>query len=94
MAARMIAATPALHEGVDVLKIAHHGARNGGTVLIDGLRPRLAVISVGADNDYGHPHPMIVEALETAGVPTARTDELGSFLIRIAGNRLEVRPLG
>lgn len=94
MAARMIAATPALHEGVDVLKIAHHGARNGGTVLIDGLHPRLAVISVGADNDYGHPHPMIVRALETAGVPTARTDELGSFLIRIAGNRLEVRPLG
>ncbi|KQO00903.1 hypothetical protein ASF21_11425 [Arthrobacter sp. Leaf234] len=94
MAARMLGATPALRPGVDVLKIAHHGARNGGTVLIDGLDPRLAVISVGADNDYGHPHPTIVDALDAAGVPTARTDELGSFLIRIDGSRLEVRPIG
>ncbi|MUK03322.1 MBL fold metallo-hydrolase [Vibrio cholerae] len=93
-AATMLSALPAVAQGeVDILKIAHHGARNGGSTLIDAVDPRLAVISVGEDNDYGHPHPTIVEALARRDIATARTDELGSFLVRIVGSTMEVRPL-
>ncbi len=93
-AARMLSAMPAVADGgVDILKVAHHGARNGGSMVIEAVEPQLALISVGADNDYGHPHPTIVEALTRADIATARTDELGSFLVRIVGSTMEVRPL-
>lgn len=86
---------PALAEGsVDVLKIAHHGARNGGTAIIDAVRPSLALISVGRDNDYGHPHPATLEALGADGIAVARTDDLGSFSVDIVGTKLEVRATG
>ncbi len=43
---------------VDVLKVAHHGSDDAGLgPLLDRTSPRLAVISVGADNPYGHPTP-------------------------------------
>lgn len=86
---------PVLEEGsVDVLKIAHHGARNGGTAVIDAVRPSLALISVGRDNDYGHPHPATLEALGADGIAVARTDDLGSFRVDIVGTKLEVRATG
>ncbi|MGW6173034.1 ComEC/Rec2 family competence protein [Arthrobacter sp. NPDC055138] len=75
---------------VDVLKISHHGARNGGTALITGLRPAAALISVGAENDYGHPAAEILSALRTAGVQVLRTDQLGTVLLDADGGKLSV----
>ncbi|MBG6225569.1 competence protein ComEC [Arthrobacter sp. CAN_A2] len=93
-AAALLGVDPGLAErGVDILKIAHHGARNGGTELIDAVRPRLALISVGEDNEYGHPHPVILDALGGAGIAAARTDELGSFTVQVVGTTVEARPL-
>ncbi|MEX5302741.1 ComEC/Rec2 family competence protein [Kocuria sabuli] len=77
---------------VDVLKVSHHGARNGGTAIIDAASPRLAVVSVGRDNDYGHPHPQILAHLEDAGVPLVRTDEHGSVHLLREGARLRAVP--
>ena len=74
----------------DVLKVSHHGARNGGTRLIDAVDPVLAVISVGADNTYGHPHPSITEALQDRGAAVARTDQHGALWIRKHGSRIAV----
>ncbi|MDN5700089.1 MAG: ComEC/Rec2 family competence protein [Kocuria sp.] len=74
----------------DILKVSHHGARNGGTRLIDTVDPALAVISVGADNTYGHPHPSITEALQDSGSSVARTDQHGSLWIRKDGSRISV----
>ena len=48
----------------DHVAVAHYGARNGSTALTEKPKPRLALISVGADNDYGHPGPEILEVLE------------------------------
>ena len=93
-AAELLGVAPGLADrGVDILKIAHHGARNGGTALIDAVGPRLALISAGKDNEYGHPHPGILDALDRAGIAAARTDELGSFTVHVAGATVEVRPL-
>lgn len=74
----------------DILKVSHHGARNGGTKLIDAADPALAVISVGEDNTYGHPHPVITQALQDGGAAVARTDQNGSLWIRKDGSRISV----
>ncbi|MFI7482318.1 ComEC/Rec2 family competence protein [Kocuria sp. M1R5S2] len=78
---------------VDVLKVSHHGARNGGTAVIDAASPRLAVVSVGRDNDYGHPHPSILAHLERSGVPLLRTDEHGGVALLREEQRLLAVPL-
>ncbi|MBE0009792.1 MULTISPECIES: ComEC/Rec2 family competence protein [unclassified Arthrobacter] len=91
-AAALLLENPDLVErGVQILKVAHHGAQNGGLELARAVRPRLAMISAGRDNDYGHPHPSITAGLSAAGIAVARTDELGSFLVSIQDNSLRVR---
>jgi competence protein ComEC len=69
---------------VDVLKVAHHGSEDAGLgPLLDRTRPRLAVISVGSGNSYGHPTPQTLGTLERHGVPTLRTDEDGTVGIDV-----------
>ena len=77
---------------VDILKISHHGARNGGTAILDQVRPRTAVISVGRGNDYGHPAPEILSALERLRVPVFRTDQIGTIVVDLAEGSFAVRP--
>jgi competence protein ComEC len=92
---RLLAAQPELgRNGVTILKVAHHGARNGGTEIVEALRPRLALISAGEGNDYGHPHPQVLAGLKDLAVFAARTDRLGSFTVSIRAGALEVRSLG
>ncbi|WP_309079788.1 ComEC/Rec2 family competence protein [Zhihengliuella sp.] len=82
---------------VDVLKVAHHGARNGGLEILDAARPEAAIVSVGADNSYGHPAPEIRAGFRKAGVPLFRTDEHGTLLLSVEngseGPELVVRSL-
>ncbi|RLY94980.1 ComEC/Rec2 family competence protein [Kocuria tytonicola] len=73
---------------VDVLKVSHHGARNGGTDIVHDTHPALAVISVGKDNSYGHPHPQTLAALHEVGAAVARTDQNGALWIRREGGRV------
>ena len=77
-----------VHPGdVDVLKVAHHGSEDAGLVrLLSEAEPELALISVGADNPYGHPSPATLDALAEAGVPVLRTDT-GGELVLTAGRR-------
>jgi competence protein ComEC len=70
---------PGLH--VDVLKVPHHGSRYQDLPFLQSLRARLAVISVGADNDYGHPAPETVAALAATGERVLRTDRDGSVAV-------------
>lgn len=77
---------------VDVLKVAHHGSDDAGLgALLDRTRPRLAVISVGAGNSYGHPTAGTLATLAQHGVRTLRTDRDGNVAIEVSRDRIEVR---
>jgi len=74
---------------LDVLKVAHHGSRTATTdTLVVALRPRIAVISVGTDNDYGHPAPETLARLENVDTEVYRTDLDGSVEISTDGSDL------
>jgi competence protein ComEC len=69
---------------VDVLKVAHHGSDDAGLgALLDRARPRLAVISVGEGNPYGHPTAGTIATLRRHHVPVLRTDEDGDVVIDV-----------
>jgi competence protein ComEC len=69
---------------VDVLKVAHHGSDDAGLgPLLERIRPQLAVISVGADNPYGHPTRGTLSTLAAHRVPTLRTDRDGDVVIDV-----------
>jgi hypothetical protein len=54
------------------------------------VRPRVAVISAGEDNPYGHPSPELLEQLENAGVGVLRTDRNGAVGVLTDGTALQV----
>jgi competence protein ComEC len=69
---------------VEVLKVAHHGSEDPGLDgLLDRSIPTLAVVSVGAENPYGHPAPATLAELADHDVPVARTDLAGSLTIDV-----------
>jgi competence protein ComEC len=69
---------------VDLLKVSHHGSEDAGLVgLLDHVVPKLAVISVGDENPYGHPAPPTLAELRGHGVPTLRTDEDGTVIVDV-----------
>jgi competence protein ComEC len=75
----------------DVLKVAHHGSTTSTSApFLAAVHPRLALISVGAHNSYGHPGAEVLDALRSAGVQTLRTDLSGTIVARTDGRRLEV----
>lgn len=64
----------------DVLKVAHQGAKDGlDEDFLKRVSPKLAVISVGKNNRYGHPHTETLEELKNAGVEIKRTDRDGTI---------------
>jgi competence protein ComEC len=75
---------------VDVLKVAHHGSAYQDPDLIRRVAPRLALISCGKDNPYGHPAPSTVAALRAGGAVVLRTDEDGALAVAGAGGGLSV----
>jgi len=66
---------------VDVLKVPHHGSRYQDPAWIDSLGARVAVVSVGKNNDYGHPAASTIDLLQRAGMPIARTDQDGGVAV-------------
>jgi competence protein ComEC len=80
---------------VDVLKVAHHGSEDSGLdALLDRTTPRLAVISVGAGNPYGHPAAATLAELARHGVQTLRTDRRGTIELDVDQNSFVVRAGG
>lgn len=67
---------------ISVLKVSHHGSANAsGEALLEQINPRVAVISCGRNNVYGHPHKEVLERLEAAGSMTWITAESGAVTV-------------
>lgn len=75
---------------VDVVKVPHHGSRYQDGRMLSGLGARVALVSVGADNDYGHPAPSTLTALEHAGALVGRTDQDGDVAVVVDEGRLRL----
>ncbi|XVS65843.1 DNA internalization-related competence protein ComEC/Rec2 [Actinosynnema sp. CA-299493] len=65
----------------DVLKVPHHGSRYSSPAFLAAVRPRIALVSVGADNRYGHPSRVLVDALTSRGALVLRTDRDGDTAV-------------
>jgi competence protein ComEC len=73
---------------VDVVKVPHHGSRYQDLDWLDSLHARLAVVSVGADNDYGHPAAETLDDLTEHGTEVLRTDQDGDVVVVVRDGRL------
>ena len=83
---------PDANLAADVLKVAHHGSATSSTAsFLDAVRPRLALVSVGAGNMYGHPSPTVVARLRATGADVRRTDADGTLVIRTDGRTIQVQ---
>jgi competence protein ComEC len=77
---------------VALYKVAHHGSRTASSdALLAACAPGVAVISVGADNTYGHPSPDTVARLVAHGASVLQTDRDGTVTATISGGRVDVR---
>ncbi len=80
---------------VDVLKVAHHGSATAtSAALLAATRPAVALISVGAGNDYGHPAPPTLARLRQVGAHVYRTDLDGRLDVRFNSSGVTVSATG
>ena len=71
---------------IDVLKVSHHGSNTGtSAAFLNAIKPKIALISCGKDNYYGHPHDDVITANDY-GVKVYRSDEMGMVKIVYYGN--------
>lgn len=73
----------------DVLKLGHHGSHTSSSVLwLEKVKPQIAIISVGKNNRYGHPHQDILENLKFLSIPYLTTYEEGNIIFKTDGETL------
>jgi len=75
---------------VDVLKVAHHGSAFQDPTFLTAVDPAIALVSVGAGNDYGHPNPAVLAGLTREGARVLRTDQVGDIAVAIDDGELTV----
>jgi competence protein ComEC len=86
-AERRMAQSPA-----QILKVPHHGSKSSSSAgFIAAVAPRLAVVSAGYRNRFGHPHPAVLDRLRAAGVRLYRTDRDGAVTVSTDGSSIWVR---
>ena len=77
------------HLSADVLKVGHHGsASSSSAAFLNKVSPKYAVISVGADNSYGHPTQEALTRLTKSGAKVYRTDLQGDIVAKSNGKKV------
>jgi competence protein ComEC len=74
----------------DVIKIAHHGSRYQSSDFANWANAEVAVISVGKNNDYGHPAQETISLYELTGSKVFRTDTMGDLVISVQDSKIRV----
>lgn len=78
-------------QDITLLKVAHHGSKNStGTAFLRETAPKIALISSGRDNRYGHPHVELLERLEKQECVIYRTQHSGAVTVRVRKDRVTV----
>lgn len=78
-------------EKTNVLKVGHHGSSTStNEEFLKQVSPQIAIISVGKDNNYGHPSDEIIKRLEQEGISIYRTDEKGTIVITSDGKQNQI----
>ena len=80
------AVTAGLDLRADVLKVAHHGSARQSPDFLTATGARMALVSVGAGNSYGHPAARTVDALGLLGMRVMRTDRNGAVAVVVLGD--------
>ena len=76
----------------DVLKVGHHGSKTSSSkAFLESVKPSIAVISCGKDNQYGHPHKTTLNKLSEIGAEIVRTDESGTIIIATDGKGWQLK---
>lgn len=80
---------------VDVLKVPHHGSKTSSTpAFLQAVKPEFAVMSLGKDNRYGHPHREVTQRYVASHIPVRRTDQEGTLVYRTDGETIwQEKPL-
>ncbi|GAA0738497.1 MBL fold metallo-hydrolase [Clostridium oceanicum] len=74
----------------DVLKVGHHGSRTSTVSnFLEKVNPKYAVVSVGKDNDYRHPHQGVMDRLKSKNINVYRTDENGTVIATSDGKTIK-----
>lgn len=75
----------------DILKVAHHGSNSSTQIkFLNEVVPKIAIISAGLDNKYGHPHQEVIDRLNAKNIKIFRTDKDGNILIETDGINIKV----
>ncbi|MGX6605083.1 ComEC/Rec2 family competence protein [Micromonosporaceae bacterium Da 78-11] len=74
----------------DILKVAHHGSAYQEPRFLDAVDPAVALVSVGLDNDYGHPNAALLARLSAGGARVLRTDQAGDLAVVATAQGLAV----
>ena len=88
---REVLSNSAISPKADVLKVAHHGSRTStSNAFLQTVAPKVALISLGAGNDYHYPHKSTLDRLKKAGIKILRTDEKGTVVISTNGKEMNI----
>ena len=84
-----------IHENKDVrstvLKVGHHGSKTSSSKeFIETVKPEYAVFCVGANNNFGHPRPEVIELIKDSGAKIYRTDKNGAIIFYTNGHKIDV----
>lgn len=75
-------------ENIDILKVGHHGSKTSTSAsFVNDIKPKYSVISVGKNNNYGHPNKEVLKNLKNSVI--YRTDQIGSIKFKL-NNKLEI----
>lgn len=75
----------------NILKVGHHGSSTSNTQdFLDKIQPDFSVISLGKNNEYGHPHKEVVQGLEAMNTKILRTDEMGTIVFQTDGQEIKL----
>jgi competence protein ComEC len=82
---------PASLQDIEVIKIGHHGSYSASSKsFLEYADPEIAIISVGENNNYEHPHAVTLKTLRNLGILTYRTDQDGTVIIQTDGSSYNI----